>query len=357
MRTISSSKIILFCHFVPVKRGRSDDQDNGGNKRGNDWSCSCGHSNFSFRKECQKCKGPKPQGGSDSFGNSGGGEKKREWDCTCGHSNFSFRKECQKCNEPKPQGGSGSFGNSGGGGNKRGNEWNCSCGHSNFGFRKECQKCNESKPQGGSDSFGNDGDGGDKKKRGPDWSCECGHSNFSFRRECQKCNDPKPKKEGEEEEDPDKPQRVTYIPTEATEEELVQNSISTGINFDNYDKIPVDVTGDNKPDPCTSFRDSGLVDYLLERVEECKYTKPTPIQKYAMPMIMAKRDIMACAQTGSGKTAAFLLPIIHRLMKEKVPITSGKPNVLIMTPTRELAIQVCRKRATLCTRLIKNDLI
>lgn len=122
--------------------------------------------------------------------------------------------------------------------------------------------------------------------------------------------------------------------------ELGNSCIRTGINFDNYDKIPVEVTGDQPVEPCTSFEDCKLATYLLDRIKECEYPRPTPIQKYAIPIIMAKRDIMACAQTGSGKTAAFLLPIINRLIKENVAVDIGRPNVLIMTPTRELAIQV-----------------
>merc|ERR1719470_708593 len=75
-----------------------------------------------------------------------------------------------------------------------------------------------------------------------------------------------------------------------------------------------------------------------------EYTVPTPVQKHGMPIIMAGRDLMASAQTGSGKTAAFLLPIIDRIISTRAPSNAGlssqAPQAVIITPTRELAIQI-----------------
>lgn len=62
------------------------------------------------------------------------------------------------------------------------------------------------------------------------------------------------------------------------------------------------MSGENVPDPIMSFESSGLRPYLLENVVKSGYKKPTPIQKYAIPVIMSGRDLMGCAQTGSGKT-------------------------------------------------------
>lgn len=133
-----------------------------------------------------------------------------------------------------------------------------------------------------------------------------------------------------------------YIPPAPTEDEneIFGSGISSGINFDKFDDIRVNVTGENPPGPIASFNESGLRDYLLNNVRKSNYTRPTPIQKYAIPIIMDKRDLMACAQTGSGKTAAFLLPIINTLLNDNDDMKPGNPFVVIIVPTRELALQV-----------------
>jgi len=66
----------------------------------------------------------------------------------------------------------------------------------------------------------------------------------------------------------------------------------------------VKVTGENKPKPISTFRDAQLRDLILQNLKKCNYDKPTPIQKYAIPTVMAGRDLMATAQTGSGKTVS-----------------------------------------------------
>ncbi|KRT75214.1 MAG: ATP-dependent RNA helicase RhlE, ATP-dependent RNA helicase RhlE [Candidatus Rokubacteria bacterium CSP1-6] len=85
--------------------------------------------------------------------------------------------------------------------------------------------------------------------------------------------------------------------------------------------------------PFSSF---GLHPDLLRGVKEMGFTRPTPIQQDAIPPAMEGRDVLACAMTGSGKTAAFVLPILHRLM----PKRRGVTRALIVTPTRELAAQI-----------------
>lgn len=78
----------------------------------------------------------------------------------------------------------------------------------------------------------------------------------------------------------------------------------------------------------------------MENIKKSGYTVPTPIQKNSIPIILAKRDLMACAQTGSGKTAAFLVPIIQILLDDSKEMSVGKPHVVIISPTRELTIQI-----------------
>ncbi|WP_122893147.1 DEAD/DEAH box helicase [Arcobacter peruensis] len=88
-----------------------------------------------------------------------------------------------------------------------------------------------------------------------------------------------------------------------------------------------------------SFSNLGLSDPILKAIKEQGYTEPTPIQKQSIPIILTKKDVLAGAQTGTGKTAGFTLPLLQRMRERK---TKGKPYVraLILTPTRELAAQV-----------------
>jgi superfamily II DNA/RNA helicase len=88
------------------------------------------------------------------------------------------------------------------------------------------------------------------------------------------------------------------------------------------------------------FDEFDLDDRVLDGIDAMGYTTATPVQQEVIPPIIAGRDILACAQTGTGKTAAFLLPIIHRLITE--PHESHKINSLIIVPTRELAVQIAQ---------------
>ena len=90
-----------------------------------------------------------------------------------------------------------------------------------------------------------------------------------------------------------------------------------------------------------NFTDLGLAPELLKAIELQGYDKPSPIQEKAIPVVLEGRDIMAAAQTGTGKTAGFTLPILQRLAEvEKPKGTGNQARVLIITPTRELAAQI-----------------
>jgi len=147
-------------------------------------------------------------------------------------------------------------------------------------------------------------------------------------------------------------EREIYVPKEdAPVEELFQLGISAGINFEKYKNIPVKVTGENKPNSIETFAAANLRPLLMENIQKCGYKIPTPIQKHGIPIIMAKRDIMGCAQTGSGKTASFLLPIIHQLIVEDADSNQGSraaPQALVVTPTRELANQIYTEARKFC---------
>lgn len=90
-----------------------------------------------------------------------------------------------------------------------------------------------------------------------------------------------------------------------------------------------------------TFASLGLADSILHAVTDAGYTYPTPIQAQAIPQVMKGGDLLAAAQTGTGKTAGFTLPILHRLVSQPVAKRrAGSPRALILTPTRELAAQV-----------------
>jgi ATP-dependent RNA helicase RhlE len=89
-----------------------------------------------------------------------------------------------------------------------------------------------------------------------------------------------------------------------------------------------------------SFDSLGLSAALLRAVAEQGYTEPTPIQRAVIPVVLAGRDVMAGAQTGTGKTAGFALPMLERLMAAGAPSSRRSVRALILTPTRELAAQV-----------------
>ncbi|WP_411025183.1 DEAD/DEAH box helicase, partial [Salmonella sp. s54836] len=99
-----------------------------------------------------------------------------------------------------------------------------------------------------------------------------------------------------------------------TIEETLFGTITTGINFDKYEDITVKMSGRTPPQSIDTFKNLILLDIVKENIVLCNYTKPTPIQKCAIPCILNYRDVMACAETGSGKTAAFLVPIINRML-------------------------------------------
>ncbi|KFY59917.1 hypothetical protein V497_03999 [Pseudogymnoascus sp. VKM F-4516 (FW-969)] len=126
----------------------------------------------------------------------------------------------------------------------------------------------------------------------------------------------------------------------------------TGINFEKYDDIPVEASGHDVPEPVLKFTNPPLDDHLIRNIELAHYKVPTPVQKYSIPIVMGGRDLMACAQTGSGKTGGFLFPILSQaFINGPSPAPAGAggnfgrqrkayPTSLILAPTRELVSQI-----------------
>ena len=88
------------------------------------------------------------------------------------------------------------------------------------------------------------------------------------------------------------------------------------------------------------FESLNIIEPILKSLQEEGYTNPTPIQAEAIPIILEGTDLLGCAQTGTGKTAAFAIPILQLLSENRVNEKKRKIRSLIVTPTRELAIQI-----------------
>uniref|UniRef100_A0A1B0D7R1 RNA helicase n=1 Tax=Phlebotomus papatasi TaxID=29031 RepID=A0A1B0D7R1_PHLPP len=141
------------------------------------------------------------------------------------------------------------------------------------------------------------------------------------------------------------------LPKDEQLEQELFGTANTGINFNKYEDIPVEATGSHVPPHITSFDDIKLTEIIQNNINLARYDKPTPVQKHAIPIILDGRDLMACAQTGSGKTAAFLVPILNQMYERGLgtPPSGGNrtyyrrkhyPLGLVLAPTRELATQI-----------------
>jgi len=89
-----------------------------------------------------------------------------------------------------------------------------------------------------------------------------------------------------------------------------------------------------------SFQNLELIEPILKALAAEGYTTPTPIQQQAIPLVLERKDLLGCAQTGTGKTAAFAIPILQILHQQKTDRQRPGIKTLILTPTRELAIQI-----------------
>mmetsp|Transcript_20788 Transcript_20788/g.25181 ORF Transcript_20788/g.25181 Transcript_20788/m.25181 type:complete len:699 (+) Transcript_20788:114-2210(+) len=165
---------------------------------------------------------------------------------------------------------------------------------------------------------------------------------------------------------------LSFRKQRTSEAELFRKQGSAGINFDKYNDIKVETSGHLAEEfsPMSSFADlklqhnssnsnSDIPGFLRRNIQLMNYEKPTPIQSHALPIALKQRDLMCCAQTGSGKTFAFLLPVVLSLSKtlnqngEKKWVDnfegdSSAPSALVLAPTRELAIQIGIEAEKLC---------
>lgn len=127
-------------------------------------------------------------------------------------------------------------------------------------------------------------------------------------------------------------------------------------------KIALFQEGPARVEPIATFKDAGLHPAMLKNVELAGYEAPTPIQRYCLSAIHMGYDVIGVAQTGSGKTAAYLIPILNKLCGKAKKLAAPRPNaatasgyraeplVVIVVPTRELAVQVFNEARKFCYR-------
>ncbi|KAA1379832.1 DEAD/DEAH box helicase [Aeromicrobium fastidiosum] len=110
--------------------------------------------------------------------------------------------------------------------------------------------------------------------------------------------------------------------------------------------MTTDISSETLPDSTPTFADLGLLDVLVDRLSSLGYETPTPIQARAIPTLLEGKDVVGLAQTGTGKTAAFALPIL-----QKIDPKNSKTQAIVLAPTRELALQVCEAITTYAINL------
>ena len=107
----------------------------------------------------------------------------------------------------------------------------------------------------------------------------------------------------------------------------------------------------------TSFAKLGLNEQILAGVEELGFSTPTPVQDQAIPAVLAGRDVIASAQTGTGKTCAFTLPTLQRIAMDNRRAAARKPLALVITPTRELANQIEEVTRVVCAKTGQSTIV
>ena len=105
-------------------------------------------------------------------------------------------------------------------------------------------------------------------------------------------------------------------------------------------KHAIAVSGRDPPSPITTFEEASFPDYVLSELRAAGFPTPTPIQSQAWPTVLSGRDVVAVAETGSGKTLSFLLPAVVHVNAQPYLEPGDGPIALVLAPTRELAVQI-----------------
>ncbi|KAJ6235496.1 dead-box atp-dependent RNA helicase 37-like isoform x1 [Anaeramoeba flamelloides] len=137
------------------------------------------------------------------------------------------------------------------------------------------------------------------------------------------------------------------------------------VDLDAYDEVSIEINGDEIPEPMEHFYDLDIGEIVYQNVKKARFGRPTPVQKHSFSVIMNGRDLMACAETGSGKTVAFACPIISEILFGGIAVQKeshynnyqrrygfvAKPLCLILTPIRELSQQIYKE----CIKFSNNS--
>ena len=135
------------------------------------------------------------------------------------------------------------------------------------------------------------------------------------------------------------------ITDEQIEQMFEANTVSEDADMSVYEDAQVTVTSNYTIQPINGFPRSGIENLILYNVASHGYKLPTSVQKFAIPYILNGRDVIVTAQTGSGKTAAFMLPVLTMILNKP---RSYDPYVVSLVPTRELAIQIFKETQIFC---------
>ncbi|CAF1058937.1 unnamed protein product [Adineta steineri] len=143
-------------------------------------------------------------------------------------------------------------------------------------------------------------------------------------------------------------ERYVPPPPPTSEADIFGEAATKGENFGKYHRTQARCTPEGRVKAIELYEEANLGTQVLSNIRRAHFEEPTPIQRYALPCIRQQDDLMACAQTGSGKTAAFLLPIISNLLEYHADELAERfhppaPFCLIVSPTRELALQTERE--------------
>lgn len=223
------------------------------------------------------------------------------------------------------------------GSSNKNDDWGTSKKDDDWGRSKKNDDWGSTKNDNGWGSSNNDTPRGPKNKTDDSWGSQNNEERSRKRF----------KREDENQDDQDQKEKpAPYKPEAIDLDEEARLQAETGANFDQYLTQSVTCLPEGTINPVDTFSDVISSQILLDNINKNNYSSMTPIQKWAIPSILSGYDLIGCAQTGSGKTAAFLLPVLQTILRmDKLDMPDPNsdcqnPYCLVISPTRELARQI-----------------